>query len=364
MSNTNHLFPLQLLRELNQRLTHPVELDLKRPVQKSFPPLNGLYLLLRTTGLGQITEKGKKHFLSLNPSVLQSWNTLNITEKYCTLLEAWLIHATEEAFGENRSFFTEGLKCFHFWPRIPNNGKKYPKQEDQKDLQSIPDLHNVALLQLFGFLEVETGKPEPGKGWRIKKVKRLPFGDAVMKQILHTFVDKHITRNPQENSAFGLLQPDLKPYFPEWENNLVLETHQFQSGVYIFKVSVKNAWRRIGISSKETLYDLSRLILKSVDFAQDHLDMFMYKNQMGHMVQIHHPSVDEEPKTTEVKIGDLPLPEGSNLTYVFDFGDWWEFNLVLEKINPEDKRTRFGKILESHGESPEQYPEWDWEEEE
>lgn len=49
-----HLRPLKLLKPLNGRLTQPLELGLQRPQQKSYPQINGLFLLLRATGLGVI----------------------------------------------------------------------------------------------------------------------------------------------------------------------------------------------------------------------------------------------------------------------------------------------------------------------
>ena len=60
VSGKHCLIPLKHLSELNQSLTAPIQLDLKRPKQKSFPPINGLYLILRASGLGQIVNQGKK----------------------------------------------------------------------------------------------------------------------------------------------------------------------------------------------------------------------------------------------------------------------------------------------------------------
>jgi hypothetical protein len=107
------------------------------------------------------------------------------------------------------------------------------------------------------------------------------------------------------------------------------------------------------------LDDLSGLILGSVDFDSDHLDMFTYKNQMGQTVEISHPYAESSPCTDEVQIGDLPLAEGASMTYVFDFGDWWEFTVQLEKIQADDTRSNYAEILESYGANPEQYPMWD-----
>jgi hypothetical protein len=69
--------------------------------------------------------------------------------------------------------------------------------------------------------------------------------------------------------------------------------------------------------------------------------------------------MDEPPFTPEVRIGELPLRPGVTMTYVYDFGDHWEFDVNLERIDPADRRMRTYRILEAHGESPEQYPSWD-----
>lgn len=52
--------PMKLLGELNQSLINPITLDPKRPQQQSYPPLHGLYLLLRATGIAKIVD-GRLH---------------------------------------------------------------------------------------------------------------------------------------------------------------------------------------------------------------------------------------------------------------------------------------------------------------
>ncbi len=361
VSGTQHLLPLKSLADLNQRLSEPIQTDLKRPQQKSYPPINGLYLLLRASGLGQIVSQGKKHFLVLNPELLQSWNSLNPTERYFTLLEAWLIRAHEQMVGERRSPLNEGTKCIQYWPRIPDKGQKIRSYAEQQSLSYWPELHNLALMKLFGLLHVESGQPEAGKGWRVKTVKQLPFGDALMQVIVRAFVEHGMEWESKENPSvsFGELQPALQPYFPEWQNTLAIPEHEFRSGVYVFKVYLGKIWRRIAISSQMSLADLSSLILESVNFGSDHLDMFTYKNQIGCTVEISHPYADGSPSTNEVRIGDLPLSEGAAMTYVFDFGDWWEFNVQLEKSQTDDSRVNYGAIIESYGAAPPQYPDWD-----
>ena len=360
------LIPLKRLSDLNQRLSVPIELDLKRPTQKSYSPINGLYLLLRASGIGQIVNRGKKKLLTLQPELLKSWRSLNSTERYCTLLEAWLIRGHGEMLGERRSVHNAGSKCIQYWSHISNQDKAFSSYSDQHTLSYWPELHNLALMSLFGFLQVESGKPEAGKGWRIRRVKKLPFGDALMQAIIHAYTEQGMIWESEDDPTipFGELQPALQPYFPAWRNTLAVPAQAFRPGVYVFKVSLGKIWRRIALSSDMTLADLSGMILDAVDFDSDHLDMFRYKNHLGRTVEATHPYADGYPCTNDVQLGDLPLAEGASMTYIFDFGDWWEFDVQLEKVEADRSRQNYEAILEGHGEPPLQYPNWDdWDEE-
>lgn len=361
VSNVNQLLPIKSLAEINESLSEPIQLDLKRPVQKSYPPIDGLYLLLRASGLGRISTKGKKYFLTIDSTILAIWNNFNPTERYFTLLETWLIRAYPELIGE-RGYLNTGSKCFHFWPMIPEKGFKIASYEEQLRLGFWPELRNAALLKLFGFIELDSAKPSPGKGWRIKQIKKLPFGDAMM-TLLHKPFGRMLWESENNPSLpFAELQPTLQPYFPEWKNVLELPEFEFQKGVFIFKVYLRACWRRIAISSDATLEDFADSIRESVDFDNDHLDVFMYENQYGRSIEVHHPYSSATPNTDLVEIGSLPLTIGASMKYIFDFGDNWEFKIELEDIQSDDTRINYAEILESHGKSPEQYPDWSDEE--
>jgi hypothetical protein len=86
-------------------------------------------------------------------------------------------------------------------------------------LNRYPEPHNIALLQLFGLLEVETGTPEVGKGWRIERVRKLPFGKAMMTAIFQAFMSVGMWWESEDNPdlPFAELQPTFQPYFPEWQ---------------------------------------------------------------------------------------------------------------------------------------------------
>jgi len=60
-----------------------------------------------------------------------------------------------------------------------------------------------------------------------------------------------------------------------------------------------------------------------------------------------------------------PLPTGMKLYYLFDFGDNWVFQ--INKTRHKDKIEQAGvvypRVIEAKGKNPEQYPDWEYEEE-
>jgi hypothetical protein len=99
-SGKNHLLPLACLALLNARMAQPIESRLKRPQQKSYPHLHGLYLLARATGLMRVQKHQKDAVLVVDSAAMESWIGLNHTERYFALLEAWFNRASLEMVGE------------------------------------------------------------------------------------------------------------------------------------------------------------------------------------------------------------------------------------------------------------------------
>src|SRR5262245_12653426 len=83
-----NLLPISVLGELDERLTRPLRLPLQRPQLRSHPYLQGLYLLLRATGLGRTEGAGARARLRIDAGLLAQWQQFNPTERYFTLLEA------------------------------------------------------------------------------------------------------------------------------------------------------------------------------------------------------------------------------------------------------------------------------------
>lgn len=366
VSGIHQLLPLNLLPELNGRLSKPLHIGLKRPQQKSYPHINGLYLLLRASGLSLITDDGKQPVLSLDRAARSSWHRLNVTERYFTLLETWLVRGNAEIIGEHDPLGSL-FKCAAFMQRIPEKGLKVAgnREAEQSTIPYQIGTSNLALLDLFGCVSVEEGQPEEGKGWVIARIKRTPFGEALIKLLSqHKLVELELLLEGgdelEEKTDFGTLKPMLQPYFPEWRNNLSLPEAAIAEGLYIFKVSLdKKTWRRIAIPAKLTLDDLSYAILRAFNFDDDHLYEFSYRNRFGMTERILHPYMEESPSTDEVTIGEIPLRPGASMEFLFDFGDQWRFDVKLEEMDAADTRIKRPKFLEKHGQAPPQYPNLD-----
>jgi hypothetical protein len=365
-----HLLPLSSLDAINARMAHPLALQLKRPMQKSYPHINGLFLLARAAGLLRVRRQDDKSQLMLDTAALDQWHTLNPTEQYFTLFEAYLLHASQEMIGERGGWGSlSGLQveCMSAWRQIGDKGIKISPGKSQDGYIYNVWLHHYTLLEMFGLIRIKPGKPQAGKGWIIAEVGRTPFGEALMSAVLFeeaNFLSRLLAgeeddEEPRSPNHFNQYQELLQPYFPEWQRSFTLEDETtFTPGIFHFKVSLGKAWRRIAIPSEATLDDLSDAILESVDFDNDHLHMFEYKNRFGVTMSVNHYAMEEGPFSGEVRIGDLPLSPGDEMEYTFDFGDNWEFQVLLEEIAPPDKKMKRARILESHGKAPKQYGGW------
>lgn len=359
----HHLLPMDKLVEIDERMNRPLRPRLKRPQQRSFPHLNGLYLLLRSTQLGVAIGQGKTTGqLILNPAMHEQWLRLNATERYFNLLEAWLRRGHWESLGMRGGWSNfVALDARELWTSIPSSGRTFSKKGIQQEaiVFSQERACTLALLELFGLMAVERGEPDEGQNWCIKGVRHTPFGDALL-PIVFEQLEAEILRHQHRGVDFGAWQGVLQPYFPQWVDNLRLPGAEFRDGVYYFKVSLGEPWRRIAIPAESDLEDLAQCIIRAFDFSGDHLYCFRYPARDGHLLDVGHPYLEEAEVTAdEIAIGKLPLRERQTMKFQYDFGADWRFDVQLEKIDNAAARITKPTIVEWHGKAPKEYDdEW------
>src|SRR5262249_23905523 len=163
VSAKHHLLPMGTLAPLNAQMTHPMQLSLQRPQQRTSAYIHALNLLLRATGLASITGTGNKSRLALDEDGLASWRHRNPTERDLTLVETWLLRAQPESIAERLGSCRSPLADWAgFCRRIPDNDLRIAgNQREEERLVYVPGHLTVALLELFGFVTVHHGTPEP-----------------------------------------------------------------------------------------------------------------------------------------------------------------------------------------------------------
>ncbi len=179
-------------------------------------------------------------------------------------------------------------------------------------------------------------------------------------KVMNTFFqeneDAQITCLETE-APVGLLQPLLREVFPNWEHLFGEREATFWGGDYQFKVSYGKVWRRISLPAQYTLNALATMILSSFDITNDHLYLFQLRSATGRPMAIFHAAMEELPRVTEVKLGDLPIDIGGNFEFVFDLSNEIRFKICLEAISPESQGSRKARLLEGEGEIATQDPE-------
>lgn len=136
-------------------------------------------------------------------------------------------------------------------------------------------------------------------------------------------------------------------------------------GSYVISVSAgTGCYRHIQISQKASLFRLHEAILEAFEFEDDHAHAFFMDNRIWSQYDAYYSmKMDSHDRLTKSrKLEKLNLKKGSQFKYVFDFGDEWRFQCKVLRELEEDTKTPL--VIRSVGEPPEQYPEWEEDEDE
>lgn len=117
--------------------------------------------------------------------------------------------------------------------------------------------------------------------------------------------------------------------------------------VYQLKVTLQGIqppiWRRILIASTENLEDLHFTLQVVMGWTNSHLHEFMLNHERyGALDEDFPPNLRDE---VDYRVDQLLKEEKDKLLYVYDFGDGWEHEVVLEKILPFEPGADLPKCL-------------------
>jgi hypothetical protein len=118
--------------------------------------------------------------------------------------------------------------------------------------------------------------------------------------------------------------------------------------VYQLKVTLAEItppiWRRLLAPNHTTLRKLHLCIQIAGGWWNYHLHLFeIAGTEYGYPDPNGELSIHSD---AHVKLNALPLRPGSHFRYLYDFGDGWEHEILLEKVLPADEAPRFPLCLE------------------
>jgi hypothetical protein len=146
---------------------------------------------------------------------------------------------------------------------------------------------------------------------------------------------------------------------------------------YLLKVSLigrPRLYRMIETSENATLKDLHDAIFDAFDRYDPHLySFFLTRKDTKSVRTIYNAPEFTHPKNTKdfigfgppkrsaakTRIGDLALAEKDVFHYLFDFGDDWWHRIRVENVEEAPDGHKFVNVVKAVGKAPDQYPDYD-----
>jgi Plasmid pRiA4b ORF-3-like protein len=140
-----------------------------------------------------------------------------------------------------------------------------------------------------------------------------------------------------------------------------------ESGTQVFRVSLNpKLYREIEIANSKKLYDLADAIVAAFGFDFDHPFGFysllkgnVLRSPIKYELFADMDDIGEESDAGSVERTRIPevFPEiGHKMTFLFDYGDNWEFRVELIGENAKERGAKYPRVVKKVGTAPEQYP--------
>jgi len=361
---------------VNENILRTIPVRLKRPMIKSFPNVLSLFILFSFSGLRGDEIKGKKKYLGVNPKMLEQWKQFSDVDKYFSLFSLTFANFTFEPINER-----DGVFEFDTIIRIIAGAKgKCDINKSNEYLFNMYQYKTILItLNMFGLIDIEDAPPLENQGWSIKSIQPKSFMGGKWHNIskLRSYCYFSTIIDDEHDDDIGFVVGDIDSMariqrfadkiteqIPEFSRRLKIDIEN-RPGIYFFKASLGKVWRIYKVDYRSSLDDLCYSILKSFNFDFDHLYDVKFMSSFGYRLTFNGaPKISraEYPTTADIQIGDLPIKINDTMDFTFDYGDNWQFSIVLEKIEVIKKETNeipSIKTIRINGKAPKQYPDWD-----
>ncbi|MCP4342046.1 MAG: plasmid pRiA4b ORF-3 family protein [Desulfobulbaceae bacterium] len=128
-----------------------------------------------------------------------------------------------------------------------------------------------------------------------------------------------------------------------------MKTEVYQLRVYLRGISPV-IWRRLLLSSKQTIADLHYTIQIAMGWEDIHLNRFIIRGKEYGVAHLGGTGFTDDPR--KVKFADFRFRHHERFLYEYDFYDWWRHEIRLEKTLPFDPDKTYPHCLGGSRKAP------------
>lgn len=133
--------------------------------------------------------------------------------------------------------------------------------------------------------------------------------------------------------------------------------------IYQFKISLQGIapaiWRRIQVAEDYSFWDLHVAIQDAMGWLDCHLHLFrVHREHVPVAIEIGIPddfAIEGDPEIYagwEAPVSDLFYTVGDTADYIYDFGDDWHHEILLEGILLREGRKKYPRCIDGAGACP------------
>ena len=382
LSEQTRFLPLKDLYRLNDQFFFKSPHVTNQSRQTSYPLIHLLYHLALDGKFASFQGRKGNVYLVPNEALYNEFCKLPLPARYLFLLETfWTCMDFRKVaeIGFPGVYFSEMfsfVRKFKPGKEIFVRSSPFSGSNPRVDKLFIPFLM-AYFLWFFGFYEMDLPESAPKVDKNTfpgRSIQLTSFGNTLCKILSD---DRPIAswnknvRSPYydprtENKK--QIPPFSKAFLPlfdrmDLKKELAVPETELKPGVYQLQVSLrKDCYRVFEIPAKSTFVKLHDAIQTAFDFDDDHLYGFYLETRGNRGDYEISGSPFELDQADEITLGNQILFVGQSFRYIFDFGHHWEFSIKVLDYFP-DKELEEVKLIKQVGDSPEQYPNWDEEDE-